>query len=195
VKENEKKEDIIREGFAQMQRKGYNNTTIDEIINKLGIPKGSFYYYFESKESFTIVLLDQYRKKMMGEINLVLEDKSNSPVTRILGLYSGYIDSYINESVFGYGNFASKICQEVGEIYPSIKKAANEVFINLKQLHVKCLEEAKQCGEIRKETDTEKLAEWVIYAWEGAILRMKSSGNIRSLVVFREMLKDFLVKY
>ena len=46
--------------------KGYRRTSVDAIIKKVGVSKGTFYYYFKSKED----LLDKLVKKMTGQIQL-----------------------------------------------------------------------------------------------------------------------------
>jgi AcrR family transcriptional regulator len=42
--------------------KGFNNTGIAEILSKAGVPKGSFYYYFKSKEDLGLAVIDHYGK-------------------------------------------------------------------------------------------------------------------------------------
>jgi TetR/AcrR family transcriptional regulator, transcriptional repressor for nem operon len=192
VKEQSKKALMLSEGLTQMRKKGYRATSVDEIIKSLGIPKGTFYYYFKSKEEFTVEVLQHYTSNMYGHMEERLKNHEISPVSRIIGLYSEYIDQYVNSSVIGYGNFATKIVQEVGDEYPAIRTAANEIFTHIKMMHYKCLEEARLRGAIRKDTDTDKLAEFIIYAWEGALNRMKSTGNVKSLVVFLAMLRNIL---
>jgi len=43
-----------------MHLKGYNDTGIQEIIDKAGLPKGSFYNFFKSKEDFGLLVIDYF---------------------------------------------------------------------------------------------------------------------------------------
>lgn len=45
-----RKQELIRVAYGLFVAKGYENTSVDEIIEAAGIAKGTYYYYFESKE-------------------------------------------------------------------------------------------------------------------------------------------------
>ena len=60
------KERIIEAASELFQKKGYNNVSIDEIIEKAGTSKGGFYYYFDSKDQLLsgwIPQIDQVYKE------------------------------------------------------------------------------------------------------------------------------------
>ncbi|MBN2603060.1 MAG: TetR/AcrR family transcriptional regulator [Candidatus Thermoplasmatota archaeon] len=60
--------------------KGFNNTSVDEIVNKLGVAKGTFYYYFKSKEEILDELLNRYLKNIKTIADqIVLSDELNAP--------------------------------------------------------------------------------------------------------------------
>ena len=56
----DKRARILASGTSVMLRKGYNGTGVQEITKGAGVPKGSFYHYFESKEDFAIQALHYY---------------------------------------------------------------------------------------------------------------------------------------
>ena len=45
-----RKLELVQIAYRMFLTKGYENTSVDEIIEEAGIAKGTFYYYFESKE-------------------------------------------------------------------------------------------------------------------------------------------------
>ena len=49
---NDKRDLILSKGAQVMTRRGYHGTGVQEIVQAAGIPKGSFYHYFASKEDF-----------------------------------------------------------------------------------------------------------------------------------------------
>ena len=51
MKKNERKQELLRIAYNMFLSKGYDNTSIDDIINEAQIAKGTYYYYFESKEA------------------------------------------------------------------------------------------------------------------------------------------------
>lgn len=50
MKNNERKQELLKIAYNMFLMKGYDNTSIDDIINEAKIAKGTYYYYFESKE-------------------------------------------------------------------------------------------------------------------------------------------------
>jgi TetR/AcrR family transcriptional regulator, transcriptional repressor for nem operon len=55
---NTTRDDIIRVGLEILGEKGFNSCGIDAVLKTAKIPKGSFYYYFPSKEEFGLAVLD-----------------------------------------------------------------------------------------------------------------------------------------
>ena len=82
------------------------------------------------------------------------------------------------------GNFAI----EVGDTTRDIGSVVEKDFRSIEMLLTKCLNEAKEAGELNPTSDVEKLAEFIWNSWEGAILRMKASKSSRPLNIFQDVL-------
>src|SRR4051794_12854838 len=74
---------LIEAGIEIMFEKGYNNTGIQEVLQKTGVPKGSFYYYFDSKEEFGLEIINAFDAGYTDKVNKFLNDKTLSPVQRL----------------------------------------------------------------------------------------------------------------
>ncbi len=194
TKKELKKLEIIKTGFFLMKSKGYNGTGINEIIHTVGIPKGSFYYYFESKEGFAIEILNYYADRLLQNVADALTDPSQPPLQRILKLYKRQVADYLDNSSFSYGAFGTRLCQEIGSRHTLVKNAAEKVYKDLIGLHNQCLLEASAKGDIGRDIDTAKLSEFIIYSWEGALMRLNGSKNADSLQTFNDMLQDVVLK-
>ncbi|HNW70847.1 MAG TPA: TetR/AcrR family transcriptional regulator [Bacteroidales bacterium] len=185
---------LIREGYKLMRTKGYQATSIDEIVNNLKIPKGSFYYYFKNKEDYSLEVLEYYINIVLRRIEKTLIDPMISPKQRIIKLYSDYIDNYTNHGGSVYGNFASNMQHDLGEKNQQITDTVANYFLEIKKLHINCLNQARRSGEIERSQDVEKIAKLIIYSWEGAVLRANITRNIKPLFIFRELIRDFILK-
>jgi len=185
---------LIREGYKLMRVKGYQATSIDEIVNNLKIPKGSFYYYFKNKEDYSLEVLEYYINIVLKRIEKTLTDPMISPKQRVIKLYSDYIDNYTNHGGSVYGNFASNMQHDLGEKNQLITNAVTNYFLEIKKLHINCLNQARRAGEIERSQDVEKIAKLIIYSWEGAVLRANITRNIKPLFIFRELIRDFILK-
>ena len=64
MKKGEKRRlELLKIAYGMFITKGYENTSVDGIIEEAGIAKGTFYYYFESKEQ----MLEEVIEMMLGE--------------------------------------------------------------------------------------------------------------------------------
>ena len=191
MKNNTKKYHIIETGYHLFNKNGYNGTGINDIIRQADIPKGSFYHYFESKENFAVEVIHFYSNLVFENIHNTLNDKNISPISRLFKLYKDFAGNFNNHKNFKYGGFASKLSHEVGDKSLPIRNAANDVFDRIHAVHLACLLEAQEIGEIKAKYDLKKLSKVIIFAWEGAIIRMKSTRTSQPLYDFIEMLPCF----
>lgn len=81
MKKEIRKKELIKTAYELFITKGYENTSVDEIIAKVGIAKGTYYYHFESKEQVleevVNMMIDEgvERAKQVINSNLKLEEK------------------------------------------------------------------------------------------------------------------------
>lgn len=81
MKKEMRKQELIKVAYEMFTSKGYENTSVDEIIAKAGIAKGTYYYHFESKEAIleevVQMIIDEGVKnaKMVLETDLGIEEK------------------------------------------------------------------------------------------------------------------------
>lgn len=69
--------------------RGYDNTTVNDIINEAGLSKGAFYHYFASKEALLEALAARLARDSMAELTPMLEDPSLDAIGRLNALFAG----------------------------------------------------------------------------------------------------------
>ena len=75
MKSINRKEELLKIAYNKFISKGYLNTSIDEIISEAKIAKGTYYYYFESKEKTLEEVINMVVDKMVNKAELALEKK------------------------------------------------------------------------------------------------------------------------
>src|SRR6218665_1777364 len=83
----DKRDLILTKGSDVMLRRGYHGTGVQEIVQAAGIPKGSFYHYFASKEDFALQALEFVYKPRLARYTEALSNPALSPSARILAYY------------------------------------------------------------------------------------------------------------
>src|SRR5574343_2091617 len=82
----ETRELLLRGGLEVLTEKGFAATGIDEVLKRVGVPKGSFYHYFDSKEAFGAVLIDRYASYFARKLERHFIDESMTPLDRLRAL-------------------------------------------------------------------------------------------------------------
>ncbi|MEO0596983.1 MAG: TetR family transcriptional regulator C-terminal domain-containing protein [Chloroflexota bacterium] len=187
----DKKQKILQHGFEVMYAKGYHATSIQDIADAAGMPKGSFYHYFKTKELFTVDAISLYTDMVYSEMEYTLTDTSLTPLKRILTLYQNRIDYYESKQ-YMFGCFAGNLTNEISDSNDVLRIAVNTFFDKNRTLLVACLEEAQNSDELDETHNTEDLAEFIVSSYEGVLLRMKSVRNPKPLEIFQKYLENLL---
>lgn len=175
----------MRAGLEVLTEKGFSATGIDGILRQAGVPKGSFYHYFKSKEAFGLALIDQYSRYFVHKLDQHLLNTSLTPLERV----RAFVDDAANGMArfeFRRGCLIGNLGQEMGALPESFRSKLKETFEDWQQRFARCLMEARQQGELAPGADTEKLASFFWIGWEGAVLRAKLEKNADPLEVFAE---------
>ena len=188
----ETKDKIIMVGAEIVRKKGFNNTGIQEILNEANVPKGSFYFYFKSKEDFGVELIKAYRSffVMMMNKHFLVPDISGKQKLR--NFFDDRLSVMKNDNFEG-GCPIGNLSQEMGDLNEAMRfelKTSLETMANMIQ---KCIDESKKTGEITTEKNSDLLAHYILNSWEGALLRVKVDKNPEALEQFDDFTFNYLL--
>ncbi len=79
----EKKQRLLDAGVQLMLAKGYNATAVDEVCACAGVTKGSFFYYFKSKEDLASQLIGHYDNARRERISSFMGEPPEDPRDRV----------------------------------------------------------------------------------------------------------------
>ena len=183
---------ILAKGAQAMTVRGYHGTGVQEIVQAAGVPKGSFYHYFASKEDFALQALDFIYGPRLARYADALTTPSDPPLTRIVRYYQELTQHLALRDSRAYHCFIGTLSFEMAELSKPIGSKVESILERSVSLLQACLEEAKTCGELTADTDCQALAEFIANAWEGALMRMKVGATTRPLDVFIDQLHALL---
>ncbi|MBA1187039.1 TetR/AcrR family transcriptional regulator [Stutzerimonas nitrititolerans] len=189
----DKRDLILARGAQAMARRGYHGTGVQEIVQAAGIPKGSFYHYFASKEDFALQALDYLYAPRLARYQAALSNARLQPRQRILDYYAELIAHFARQERPEYHCFIGSLSFEMSELCRPIGQQVEAILLRSVEVLAACLEQAREQGEIRAETDCLALAEFIGNAWEGALLRMKVGSSVAPLKIFLRQLEHLLV--
>ena len=185
------RDEIIRKGAQLIHSQGYKATGLQQILDVAGIPKGSFYFYFKSKDDFGAAVID-YFTLTIGEIfTSHLRDPGKTPLARLDRLLD-YYESAFKKSGATLGCPIGNLSLELADANDDLRRrlqAAVEGFIA--QIET-CLKEAKAGSQLPAGLHTADTASFIFHGLEGAILHMKVARSIEPLRTFRRYLSAYL---
>ena len=179
--------DIIRIGTELISRQGYNATGIEMVLKEAGVPKGSFYHYFKSKEEFGLAVMDVFADYYSQRMTALLQDAALSPLTRIRTLLQGSLERF-SRNQCSKGCLIGNLGQEMADQNERFRARLDEIFDDWRKLFAGCLAEAQTAKELDSRLDAEALASFILSGWEGAILRAKVMKSPQPLQDFIEIL-------
>ncbi|MFK4089150.1 TetR/AcrR family transcriptional regulator [Kribbella sp. NPDC020789] len=167
------REEILESGVQLFLERGFNAAAVKDITDRAGVPKGSFYNHFESKEALAAVALERYGERLrLG----LLADQAVSPVERIRRHFE-YLRDRMPEFTKGcmYGNFGAEVVDHSEPLRLRVKGSLEFWSGELAE----AIAAGQAAGEIRAGVEPEQLACYLTSAWEGTLLqaRVDKSGE------------------
>jgi TetR/AcrR family transcriptional repressor of nem operon len=183
---------LLSVGRAVVHESGFNGSGVQDITAAAGVPKGSFYNYFDSKESFATEIIEDYWQSIERRHGPILYDARLKPLVRIERFFKGLSQDH-SEHDFTLGCLIGNLSLELASGSEETRVKLADVLGRWEQALAACLREAQERRELDGKTDPDQLAEILIEAYEGAIMRGKVERNGNALKRFEAMVLPRLI--
>ena len=160
------KEIILGKGFAAVG--------LNEILISAGVPKGSFYHYFKSKEQFGDELIKDYFEQYMQQLEIALNAGGSTNASCLLAYFQAWLDTQSSDTTADKC-MVVKLSAEVTDLSElmriTLKNGTDRVIVRLAQ----CVAEGISKGEFPHDLDAKSITAEIYYMWIGATLLTKVS--------------------
>jgi TetR/AcrR family transcriptional regulator, transcriptional repressor for nem operon len=187
------RERLLDAGVQTFSKSGFNGCSVQDITDAAGVPKGSFYNHFESKEALGAAALERYWTDELRDKLDILVEPGLSPRER-LRTYFERVTAEIARIDFTCGCLIGNMAAELSDHSPVIAAELLSIFACWSRRVGDCIHEAQVAGEIKSDADPELLAAFVLNAWEGAVLRARIEKGDRPLRQFVDTLFTVLLR-
>ena len=186
------KETIIHESLKLFSLKGFESTSLHDILTASNASKGGFYNHFASKEDLFYEVLQEARK-IWRERNLAGLDAISEPIQKIIKLLENFQDQYLLDSDnFPGGCIFITFAVELGDQRPHLSQEVNKGFIGLKRMIQQFLVEGKKSGELRNRVDPNSVTEILFNGMLGASVGYNANKSVEGLEKSINSLIDYL---
>ena len=179
-KSDVKRLQIIKVSSELILRKGFTGVGLQEILNTCGIPKGSFYHYFESKEAFGCELVQHY----VDDYQVRLDDVWNDPQSakdKLIGYFKLWIDDPDIQCGWADTCLVVKLAAEVADLSEAMRSIMALGVDHLINRIAELVEIGKKDQSIHTQADALTVAQMIYQMWLGAALISKLQKNKEAL--------------
>jgi TetR/AcrR family transcriptional regulator, transcriptional repressor for nem operon len=174
------REKLLDQGVALLMEQGYHGSGLQGILQSVGVPKGSFYYYFSSKEALSAEVIRHYITPFIDTLEAYL-GRPDLSALKALELYFQWQIDESRQRAFRGGCLLGNLMGEVGETSETCRAALLTAVHRYRDKLAEAIARAQQEGELRQDLPAEAMADLLVNAWQGALLRMKIELSVAPL--------------
>ena len=171
------RQQLIDAGLKVLIEKGFNGSGVQDITAAAGVPKGSFYNHFESKEALGAEIVDIYGRD--NPRRAILADKSLPPLQRLQAHFER-LNAVFTDADFGRGCLLGNFSAELSGQSELIRERLANLYLNWSSDVAAVIAEAQVDGSISTKAPAQELAAFLLDAYEGALLRARVEKNGRA---------------
>lgn len=180
---NQCRESLLQVGQELFLNSSFNNVGLNDILKESGIPKGSFYHYFESKEDFGLQVLEHYHRQNVEAFTDLINDKSLTPYQQLKRFFEDNI-SHFDEIDYCQGCLMANLSQEVADVNENLR-------CRISKLSKQMVDQVSECIQAMENNELNlahlrpcEAAQVLMNSWQGAIMKMKLEKSREPLDVF-----------
>jgi TetR/AcrR family transcriptional repressor of nem operon len=190
------RDQLIHSAVEVFHARGFNGCSVQDIVDSAGVPKGSFYNHFDSKEALGVEVVRAYTALVgtyvveAGAADIL--SGAGTPLERIRAYFEAVIEQNVSCGVRKgclLGNFATELAPHSAEI----AKAVTDALDNWSAAVAQALTRAQEAGQVSEDADVSALARYLVDGYEGAAARAKLIGDRAPMDEFIRTTFDYLL--
>ncbi len=182
MRQTNTRDHLLATGLKTLYARGYHACGVQDIVEAAGVPKGSFYTHFDSKERFGSEVLGRYWETRAGKAIEILSDEARPPLERLKAYFASKTSAPSGKGCL-IGNFSAELAMESR----LVRDRLASVFAAWTQMLATCIREAQTADELNRDIDPDTIAAFLIDAFEGAVLRTKVDRDATALLRFEKI--------
>lgn len=166
------RDSILATGQRIMAGKGYSAVGLNEILSAAGVPKGSFYHYFGSKDAFGEAMLEAYFEDYLAEMDRILQQPGKTMAARLMDYWTLWQATQSFEDCQGKC-LAVKLGAEVADLSESMRLVLRRGTQAIVARLTAAIAAGVQDGSLAVEGDAGAVAAGLYQLWLGASIMAK----------------------
>jgi AcrR family transcriptional regulator len=178
---------LFKHGTRLMLRSGYAGMGLTELLRRAGVPKGSFYNHFDSKEDFGVEVVQRYYAGHDRLLAALLAETDRSPLERLRSYFDLLLERAVRASPEARGCLLGMLALEMAGSSEPLRATVSDSFRRWEARLAELLRQAQDAGELGPEQDPELAAGMLLQGWEGALMRARVSHDLNAVRNFSDL--------
>lgn len=175
---------ILEAAFNVIHRHGFQGMRLDEVVETTGLTKGALYHHFPNKQALGYAVVDEIISDMMHALWTQPLEDAEDPLQAIIDTLTG-IDDRMGDDLTVLGCPLNNLAQEMSPLDEGFRTRIDRVYSQWQESLERALERARARGDLQPDTDTHRLAGFIIASISGCIGLTKTAQD-------RGLLRDCL---
>jgi TetR/AcrR family transcriptional repressor of nem operon len=169
---------ILATGQRIMGAKGFSAVGLNEVLAAAGVPKGSFYHYFASKEAFGEALLEDYFSAYLADMDRIFRQPGQTKAQQLEAYFAAWQDSQSFEDCQGKC-LAVKLGAEVADLSEPMRAALQRGTTGITDRLARALDAGVADGSVTIQDPPDAVARCLYQLWLGASIMVKIARTAR----------------
>ncbi|WP_205341515.1 TetR/AcrR family transcriptional regulator [Denitrificimonas caeni] len=169
------RQQLLDTGHRMMVVKGFTGVGLNEILQAAGVPKGSFYHYFKSKEQYGQSLLEEYFQSYLADMDQRFSAADVNAREQLMGYWQKWLQSYC-EPCDEQTCLAVKLSAEVADLSEAMRLTLRDGTDQVIARLISCIEQGQREGSLPT-SNAQQTATALYQLWLGASLLSKLHRN------------------
>ncbi|PRY10741.1 TetR/AcrR family transcriptional regulator [Kineococcus rhizosphaerae] len=161
-------------------RKGWSAAGVNEVLTAAGVPTGSFYHHFGSKDAFGRAVLENYFSAYLATMDEIAATPGTPAAQRLMRFWQQFHDKQTIDDCQGRC-LVVKLAAEVSDLSETLRATLDEGTTGIIARVEQMLRAGEVDGSLQLDDDPAQLATWLYGSWLGASLLAKTSRDRRAL--------------
>ncbi|MBU9480689.1 TetR/AcrR family transcriptional regulator [Burkholderia multivorans] len=161
---------ILETAYTIISAKGFGAVGLNEILHGAGVPKGSFYHYFGSKEAFGVALLENYFDDYMVALDALFARPGLSVAQRLMTYFTSWAEGQAGCMPKGKW-LVVKLAAEVSELHEALRivleRGTSRIIARLADV----VRDGTIDGSLKADLDAQVTAATLYQLWLGTSVR------------------------
>jgi TetR/AcrR family transcriptional regulator, transcriptional repressor for nem operon len=172
------RDNIIAVGQRLIGAKGFAGVGLNELLSEAGVPKGSFYHYFGSKDAFGVALLESYFDDYLADLDRTLSQPGLNMAERLMDYWRVWRETQSFYDCQGKC-LAVKLGAEVADMSETMRATLNRGTAGIVSRLAQAIEAGAAEGSLSIGGEAREVAQSLYQLWLGASIMVKIVRNVQ----------------